>query len=236
MTKRNRGFKWGNEQQQAFEKIKSKLISAPILAYPRYDHDFKLFTDASSVCIGAVLSQVHENLERVISYGSRMLNDAEVGYSTTEKECLSVVHFTTEYRHYLLGRKFEIISDHRPLQWLKGIKHPTGRLGRWAIKLSEFDYTIKYRPGRKHENADGMSRRANVVKHQPVVVMEPKVLDTISVEEMKQGQETDIWCHALLQYLKQRRMPEADEKLAKKVVWEAAKYTVSKEGLLEEIK
>ena len=232
LTKKNRGFKWGEAQQLAFEKVKNKLMTAPILAYPRYDHEFTLFTDASSVCIGAVLSQVHENLERVISYGSRMLNEAERGYSTTEKECLSVVHFTTEYRHYLLGRKFDIISDHRPLQWLKSIKHPTGRLGRWAIKMSEFDYTIKYRPGRKHENADGMSRRANVIKNNPAATMEPKVLESITIDEFKLKQETDVWCHALLQYIKLRVLPDADDRLAKRVVWEAAKYTISKEGLL----
>ena len=232
LTKKAKGFKWGEAQQQAFEKIKRKLMAAPILAYPRYDHEFKLFTDASSVCIGAVLSQVLENLERVISYGSRMLNEAEQGYSTTEKECLSVVHFTTEYRHYLLGRKFDIISDHRPLQWLKSIKHPTGRLGRWAIKMAEFDYTIKYRPGRKHENADGMSRRANMVKGAPVVDMEPKVMEAISVEDMKHHQEADAWCQPLLQYIRLRILPENDDRLAKKVVWEAAKYTVSKEGVL----
>ena len=77
----------------------------------------------------AVLAQEQDGLERVIAYGSKSLTDAERRYSTIEKECLAAVYFTEKYRHYLLGKNFTIITDHRPLQWLHNQKI---LLGDWA--------------------------------------------------------------------------------------------------------
>ena len=228
LTKKEKGFSWGEAQQQAFEVIKGKLASAPILAYPRYDLEFLLYTDASDSCIGAVLSQVQDGAERVISYGSCMLNRAEIKYSTSEKECLAAVRFTKAYRHYLLGRKFTIVSDHRPLTWLKSIKDPVGRLGRWSIKLSEFDYEIKYRPGRKHENADGMSRRVNAVEEEGMLPEE----GLLSVSKLKQAQNKDEWCNCMINYLRHKKLPSGTSKMARKVVMEAGRYVIRTDGLL----
>ena len=85
MTKKNKTWSWGSEEQKAFDTIKSKLVNPPILKYPRYDTPFTLFTDASDKCIGAVLSQVQDGQEVVIAYGSRKLIPAELNYSTSEK-------------------------------------------------------------------------------------------------------------------------------------------------------
>ena len=115
LTKKNNRWSWTEAEQKAFDTLKSKLTSPPILAYPRFEDEFVLFCDASDTCLGAVLSQVQDGLERVIAYGSKVLSKAETGYSTTEKECYAAVHFTQEYRHYLLGRRFTIVTDHRPL-------------------------------------------------------------------------------------------------------------------------
>ena len=102
LTKKNRRWQWTEAEQEAFNTLKVKLTTPPVLAYPQYEAEFVLFTDASDTCLGAVLSQVQGGLERVIAYGSKVLSKAEVGYSTTEKECLATVHFTQEYRHFLL--------------------------------------------------------------------------------------------------------------------------------------
>ena len=147
LTKKETRWSWEGAQQQAFETLRRRLTEAPILAYPRFDTPFVLQTDASDYCLGAVLSQTQDGAERVISYGSRSLKPAELNYSTTEKEALSIVHFVGEYRPYLLGRKFYVETDHNPLTFLNKQQEPKGRLGRWAIALSEFDYEVRYKPG-----------------------------------------------------------------------------------------
>lgn len=149
---------WGEEEEKAFEELRKCLITPPILAYPDFRKEFLVFTDASNYGIGAVLSQVQEGKEVVIAYASRHLNSAEVKYSTIEKEALALIFGIKRYRHYLQDEPFVIVSDHRPLQWLETFKDETGRLGRWAIILSNVKYTVRYRPERVHENADLLSR------------------------------------------------------------------------------
>jgi len=138
----------------AFEKLKVLITSDPILIHPDFKKSFSLTTDASNFAIGAVLSQEH----KPICYASRTLNEHEVNYSAIEKELLAIVWATKYFRSYLFGRKFEIHSDHRPLVWLDSIKEPNMKLQRWKIKLNEFDYHIKYLPGKENHVADALSR------------------------------------------------------------------------------
>ena len=87
-----------------------------------------------------------------------MLNQAERNYTVTERECLAVIYSYQQFRVYLHGTKFKVVTDHASLQWLKNLKEPEGRLARWAIKLQAYNYTIEHRAGSKHQNADGLSR------------------------------------------------------------------------------
>ena len=151
-------FTWTEIDQAAFETLRTCLTTSPILAYPNFDLEFLLFTDACDYGIGAVLSQIQEEKEVVIAYFSRQLKSPELKYATVEKEALAVVEAIKNFRHYLLDKPFTVISDHRPLQWLEDQKDNNGRLGRWAIRLSSTNYKIKYRPGRIHQNADCLSR------------------------------------------------------------------------------
>jgi hypothetical protein len=86
------------------------------------------------------------------------LNTVERNYSAIEREALVIVYGIKRYRHYLQDEKFEIISDHRPLQWLETHKDEKSRLRRWAIELSSLKYKITYQPGKEHANADFLSR------------------------------------------------------------------------------
>ena len=151
-------FHWDTQEQEAFDLLKEKMITAPILSYPNAYDSFILDTDASNVAIGAALSQLQDEQERVISYGSFVLTPEQRKYCVTRKELLAVVRFTRQYRHYLLGRNFLIRTDHNSLTWLLHFKYIEGQLARWLEELSQFDMTVIHRPGVKHGNADGMSR------------------------------------------------------------------------------
>ena len=134
------------------------LVSPPILAYPDFSLPFVLHTDASATAVGAVLSQIQDGMERVISYWSRQLNKAERNYSTIEREALASVAAVKEFYPYLCGFPFQLVTDHNPLIALKGLKDVGGRLTRWMLFLQQFDYTVEYKSGRTHGNTDSLSR------------------------------------------------------------------------------
>ena len=129
-----------------------------MLAYPNSKDTFILDTDASDTAIGAELLQLQEGEERVISYGSFSLTLAQRNYCTTRKELLAVLRFTREYRHYLLGRKFIVRTDHSSLTWLMRFRNAKGMLARWIEELCQYDMVIQHHPGKQHGNADPLSR------------------------------------------------------------------------------
>ena len=102
--------------------------------------------------------QESEQSTHVIAYVSRALSKSEQNYSVIQKECLALVYALKQFRHYLLGRPFKIITDHAPLQWLSAQKME-GLLARWALALQEYEFTIHYRRGQENGNADALSRR-----------------------------------------------------------------------------
>ena len=136
--------------------MKQNLVQAPVLAFPSFEEGaapFLLQTDASAVGLGAVLEQNG----RVIAYASRSLTSSEKNYSVIQRECLAAVYGTKQFCHYLLGRHFQLITDHATLKWLSAQKMK-GLLARWALAMQEFDFDIKYRKGNKNANADALSR------------------------------------------------------------------------------
>ena len=159
MTKKGEIFRWTDACQEAFQRLKDTLVSAPILAMPSDEGMFLLDTDASNHSVGAVLSQVQDGAEKVVAYASRKLSNAEVNYCVTRKELLAVVYFVKYFKHYLLGRRFTVRTDHAALQWLKRIPEPVGQQARWIGFLEEFEFDIVHHAGSRHLNADALSRR-----------------------------------------------------------------------------
>lgn len=151
-------FNWDELQEKSFNEIKNILISEPLLQYPDFNKEFLVITDASQEALGAVLSQGPLGKDKPTSYASRTLNKAERNYSTTEKELLAVVWAVKQFRPYVWGRHFKVITDHRPLKWLMRLKDPGSRLTRWTIKLTEYDFEVIHRSGRSNSNADALSR------------------------------------------------------------------------------
>ena len=158
MQDKSSKFQWSEQCRSAFQSLKQKLSSAPVLAFPNPRDTFILDTDASDVGIGGVLSQVQDGMERVISYGSRTLSKSEKNYCVTRKELLALVYFMRQFRSYLLGHPFLVRTDHSSLRWLSQFKQPEGQLARWIEQLQEFDFQIEHRKGRDHSNADALSR------------------------------------------------------------------------------
>ena len=159
LLKKEEKYLWTNKQQRAFDFLKERLISAPILTYPNFEKPFTLYTDASGTGLGAVLTQLgDDNKEHVISYASRSLNSAETNYPITDQECLAVVWAIKYYQHYLELQPFTVVTDHSALKWLQTSKLPKGRRARWIMDLQQFKFTIKHRPGKQNANADALSR------------------------------------------------------------------------------
>ncbi|CAJ0940530.1 unnamed protein product [Ranitomeya imitator] len=159
-SNRNPPFQWNDEREDSFEQLKKALTGEEVLAYPDYHQPFILYTDASNVGLGAVLSQKQEGREKVIAFASRKLRPTErnpENYSSFKLELLAVVWAVTErFKHYLAAAEF-VYTDNNPLTHLD-----TAKLGaleqRWIARLSNYNFKIKYRAGRKNGNADALSR------------------------------------------------------------------------------
>jgi hypothetical protein len=126
---------------------------------PTNEGRFILDTDASDTAVGAVLSQEQDGVERVIAYASKSLSREQRNYCVTRRELLAIVIFLKYFRHYILGRRFLVRTDHAALQWLRRIPEPIGQQARWITLMEEFQFDIVHRAEKSHGNADALSRR-----------------------------------------------------------------------------
>jgi len=151
---------WTTECRESFQKLKEAMCNAPILSYPRLNRTFVLDTDASFSAIGAVLSELTETGEEtVIAYGSRHLTSHEKGYCVTRKELLALHEYVLHFKQYLYGKRFIARTDHKALVFMNTTKKPISpQFQTWLANLSEYDFTLQYRKGEEHNNADGLSR------------------------------------------------------------------------------
>ena len=165
-------FSWGPLQQQAFDSMKEKLCTAPVLTYPNFKLPFILTTDASKIAVAAILSQVQDGAERPIAYTSRQMNNAEQRYAASEAEMLALVWATKHFRCYLYGNKFLVRADHSALTYLQNFADHNSRLLRWSIKQSELDFVVEHRPGFKIGHVDALNRHVGTIKHEAVLSKE----------------------------------------------------------------
>ena len=159
---REEEFEFNSQALSAFQQLKAALSSAQILAYPRFDSSepFVVDTDWSGDpgAIGGVLSQVQDGEERVIAYGARKLNPAERAYSSHKGELLAAIFFMRHWKYYLQHRPFILRTDHEALKWIHSIEEPKGMIMRWLETLANYEFKVEFRRGKKHGNADALSR------------------------------------------------------------------------------
>ena len=154
----NTPIAWNDDCTVAFNTLKQKLVSPPIMHSPNFSFPFILELDACEYVIGCVLTQEYDNHKYVMAYASRTLSTAERKYSFVEREALAIVWATKHFRQYLEGEPVIVRSDRKALEWLKTARDPTGRLAHWAMKLSPHHLIIQHRPGSSNLNGDFLSR------------------------------------------------------------------------------
>ncbi|GJV21899.1 reverse transcriptase domain-containing protein [Tanacetum coccineum] len=155
LTQKGVKFDWGDKQEAAFQLLKQKLCSAPILALPEGSEDFIAYCDASKKGLGVVLMQ----REKVISYASRQLKIHEKNYTTHDLELGAVVFALKIWRHYLYRTKCTVFTDHKSLQHILDQKELNMRQRRWLELLSDYDCEIRYHPGKVNVVADALARK-----------------------------------------------------------------------------
>ncbi|KAJ0391696.1 hypothetical protein P43SY_010532 [Pythium insidiosum] len=158
LLRKNEAWQWGPEQDGAVGQLKKELTSKPVLRYPDFQRPFVLATDASLVGLGAALMQDHGDGLQPVGFASKVNSETQTKYGITELECLAVVWAINQFRPYLYGREFQVITDHVALKWLMTAKEPNKRLHRWALSLQEYNFTIVYRPGKSNVVPDALSR------------------------------------------------------------------------------
>ncbi|KAI3810176.1 hypothetical protein L1987_19786 [Smallanthus sonchifolius] len=158
LTQKDKKFDWTDKQESAFQLLKQKLCSAPILSLPEGTDNFIVYCDASHQGLGCVLMQ----REKVIAYASRQLKVHEKNYTTHDLELGAVVFALKIWRHYLYGTKCTIFTDHKSLQHIFNQKELNMRQRRWVELLNDYDCDIKYHPGKANVVADALSRKERV--------------------------------------------------------------------------
>ena len=164
LTAKGKKWEWGEKEKIAFKTLRDALTSSPIVAYPDFTKPFWVKTDASGGSVGFVLTQFHDERERVISYGSKKLDGTQRRWATYDREFFGLLTGIRGNSHFLRVKPFIAVTDHRPLlAWRKTDtkKDVTGRRMRWINELESYEFDLIYRQGRKHNDADALSRRGD---------------------------------------------------------------------------
>lgn len=169
LIKKDVQFSWGNEHQEAFEALKEKLVSRPVLAIYDPERQTEIHTDASKWGIAGILLQVQkDDTLKPVLYFSRQTNKHEQVYHSYELETMAVVESLKQFRIYLIGIEFKVITDCNAIRSTLSKRDLIPRIARWWLSIQEYTFTVEYRPGHKMLHADALSRNpVNVVDNQP---------------------------------------------------------------------
>ena len=156
LTRKEVKFEWDDRCDEAFQELKRRLTSAPILIVPDMGQGYTVYLDASSAGLGCVLMQSG----RVVAYGSHQLKSHEQNYPIQYMELAAVVFSLKIWRHYLYGEEFEVYSDHKSLKYIFMQRDLNMRQRRWMEFLEDYDFTLHYYPDKANVVADALSRKS----------------------------------------------------------------------------
>lgn len=193
LTKKD-NFHWGQPAQEAFDALKTAMVSAPVLALPNFSIPFEIECDASGRGLGAVLMQSH----RPIAYFSKALSDKNLTKSAYDKEIMALVLAIQHWRPYLLGRPFTISTDQKSLKYLLDQRISTTDQQNWIAKLLGYQFTIHYKPGKENRAADALSRISEGELH--TLLSSPTWLDG---SHLQTGIESDPYLQKIITALHQ---------------------------------
>jgi len=206
LKKKRVKFEMGPLEKEAVEKLKTALSTAPVLKFPNFQKQFMVRCDSSDVALGAVLCQEFEDGLHPISYASRKLSDTERRYPILEREALGIMFALEKFQDYLLGTHFVLQVDNEALMWM--ISHPKqlGKIGRWVLKLSRYDFEVQHIKGTLNSVADALSRLYNTESKMPEEPSLQPMLNALhevpeSFLTLKQHQQTDAETQLILQRL-----------------------------------
>nr|CAJ86189.1 H0306F03.2 [Oryza sativa] len=165
LLKKEKKFQWSAACEDSFQEMKKRLTTAPVLTLPDIRKDFEIFCDASRQGLGCVLMQER----KVVAYASRQLRPHEVNYPTHDLELAAVVHALKIWRHYLIGNRCEVYTDHKSLKYIFTQTELNMRQRRWLELIKDYDLGIHYHPGKANVVADALSRKAycNIAQIRP---------------------------------------------------------------------
>ena len=251
LTRKGAQYQWTAQCEVAFETLKDKLLTPPVLAYPDFTKDFVIETDASKQGLGAILSQRQEdNKLHPVAYASRSVSVAEANYAITNLETLAVVWAITHFRYYVYGHNVTIITDHAAVKAVLGIPNLTGQHARWWSKVYGSgirQINIVHRTGKENQHADALSRQpvlsappddddtSKEVQIAHISSDEGMNISTLLCEDLEnvtnysdsfhEEQLKDPTLHPIMVYLSEGELPENAE-LAAKIVMQASLYTM----------
>ncbi|GMF46739.1 unnamed protein product [Phytophthora fragariaefolia] len=210
LLKKDAEWRWNAEHQDAFEAIKEIHLHAPILVLPDPDRPFSVVCDASDFAIGCALLQADtEGRERVIAFESRQLKAAEKNYPVHDKELFAMKYALVKFRVHLLGCKpFVIYTDHASLRTATQSPHLSQRMARWLSFFAEYNFEVKYKPGKQNALADALSRRPDYeLAH--VTTVTSSIPDLI-----RASYASDDMCVASLKALGSKEFEDSDKDLS----------------------
>lgn len=190
LTKKDVPWSWTVEAQNAFDALKKKVTSSPILIFPDDSKPFKVEADSSDYATGAVLSQEGDDGKwHPVAFLSKSLSEVERNYEIHDKEMLAIIRALEEWRHFLEGAQhpFTIWTDHKNLEYFMTAKKLNRRQARWSLYLSRFDFTLHHRPGRSSLKPDALSRRPDhgtgQADNDNVTLLKPSYFEVRALEQ-----------------------------------------------------
>jgi hypothetical protein len=158
LLRKEKKYEWTKACESRFQELKKRLISAPVLCLPDLEKEFQVYCDASRLGLGSVLMQGG----RVPAYASRQLKKNETNYPTHDLELASVVHALKTWRHYLMGKRCEVFTDHKSLKYIFTQKDQNTRQRRWLELIKDYDLNLQYHPSKANIVVNALSRKVYV--------------------------------------------------------------------------